>query len=131
MIISLLLLGISAGAQTPTQACSKLIDAAKTDNFDAVAGMMLTPDYKKKDTRKKHKAKFEKMHDEYLSDIRNMTCTNEQIAGDHAVVTAETKEDKRLIPFVQSQGQWKFDMRTYRAFYGVEKDKKSMKQKSM
>lgn len=119
----------TAAATSPTQACNRIVEAAKSNNFDQVAGLMAMPDHKKEKMDKKTRAKFDSMHSEYMSDIQKMTCGDEQVAGDRAMVTAQTDQEKRLIPFIQKEGQWKFDMKTYRAFYMDEK--KGKKSKSM
>lgn len=123
----------SGSASSPSQACSQLIEATKANNFDKVAEMMAMPRHKnEKMPNKKAEAKFDDMHKKYLSEIQNMTCSTEQIAGDHATVIAETQNERRLIPFVQTDGQWKFDMHTYRALYMMdEKMGKGKKSKSM
>ncbi len=125
--------GTAAPTTTPTQTCNKLVEAAKSNNYESMAGLVMTHEHgkghgKKDGMKKPSKAKFDKMHAEYMSEIKDVTCGNEMVAGDRAVVTAESTTQKRLIPFVQADGQWKFDMKTYRSFYaGDAKDaKKSM-----
>jgi hypothetical protein len=109
--------------------CKELIAAAKADNFEAVSSMMIFPDHGKTKMamNKKNKMEFEKMHKENMAAIRDMTCGSELIAGDRAMVTAMSKDEERLIPFIQKDGKWKFDMKTYRAFYrDGHKEMKSM-----
>ncbi len=123
----------AASSTTPTQTCNKLVEAAKSNNYESMAGLVMTPEHgkghgKMDGMKKPSKAKFDKMHTAYMSEIKDVTCGNEMVAGDRAVVTAESTTQKRLIPFVQADGQWKFDMKTYRSFYAgeVKDHKKSM-----
>ncbi len=118
------------GATTPTQACNQLVEAAKADNFEAVMNLTVRPPQAKaKKQDKMIEKKFDKMSQSYLSDIQTMNCGNENVVQDHATVTAQTKDGQRLIPFVQQDGQWKFDMRAYKAFYNI--DSKAKKGKKM
>ncbi len=104
---------------TPLQVCGQLVEAAKADNFTTAAGLMLAPKGGKHHA--KGSPKFHKMGADYLKEIKTITCATEQIAGTRAFVTAETGAEKRLIPFVQDGGQWKFDMKTYKSFYATGK----------
>lgn len=134
VILSLVFVAFGAQAETatagttPTQVCSQLVEAAKGDNYEMVQNLTMTHGKKKADKgMKAHKAKFEKMQKTYMAKLKEMTCGTEQVAGDHAVVTATAGEEKRLIPFVQAEGQWKFDMHTYRSFYHMDEHGKGGK----
>lgn len=116
-------------AQTPTQVCSQLVAAAKANQFEKAQSLMHMPEHGMKNaagsrSQKMQKAGFDKMHSTYFSAIKDMTCASESIAGMHAVVTASSQNEKRLIPFVQDKGDWKFDMKAYRAIYSEEKQQK-------
>ena len=52
-----------------------------------------------------------------MSRLKGMKCGSEHIAGDRAFVEAKTKKETRLIPFVNIDGVWRFDVRTYQSFY--------------
>jgi hypothetical protein len=68
-----------------------------------------------------------KMDHNYMERLKDLTCTKENIAGDHAVVEAKSEGQERLIPFVKMQDGWKFDERTYHSFYpGPHQSKKTM-----
>lgn len=120
-----------AAAGSPLQTCNQLVEAAKANNYEQASELMVMPQRKKAAARvgKSPQKKFAKMHQDYLTEIQNISCTEEQVAGDHAIVTATSQDEQRLIPFVQQEGSWKFDMKTYRAFYSDEKS--GMKSKSM
>ena len=107
---------------SPLQACNQLVDAAKNKDYERASQLMLTPKHKMGMMGKKSsKKKFNKMHENYLSEVQDISCSEEQVAGDRAFVTATTKNQERLIPFVQAEGGWKFDMKTYRSFYSDER----------
>lgn len=118
----------AGSAATPREACQQMVDAAKANQYDRVAQMMASEPSMKRMKMKSEK-RFDRMHTKYMSEIQNMSCGSEQLAGTHAMVTAETGSERRLIPFIQSEGQWKFDMKTYKAFYRDEQ--KSQKSQSM
>ncbi|MFN8792482.1 MAG: hypothetical protein ACK5Y2_13590 [Bdellovibrionales bacterium] len=118
----------ASSAATPREACQQMVDAAKANRYDRVA-QMIAPDASTKKMKMKSEKGFDRMNTKYMSEIQNMSCGTEQLAGAHAMVTAETGTERRLIPFIQSEGQWKFDMKTYKAFY--RHDQKDQKAKSM
>lgn len=60
---------------------------------------------------------FHKMHAKELERLKDLTCKDEKIVGDHAWVEAASKTESRLVPFKMEDGSWKFDMHTYHAFY--------------
>lgn len=101
--------------QSPTVACSQLVDAAKTGDINAFHSNVLGT--KKSGTGRR----FAKMGHDYMEKIKTISCGAEHIAGDRAFVESETNGEKRFIPFVQKEGQWKFDMKTYRSFYSEQK----------
>lgn len=112
----------ATATSSPLQACNQLVDAAKTKDYEKASQFMMAPSHKMGMVGKKpNKKKFEKMHQSYLNEIQNISCTEEQVAGDRAIVTATAQNQQRLIPFVQQEDGWKFDMKTYRSFYGDEK----------
>lgn len=100
--------------ETPTQVCGKLVEAAKTDNFEQFKNLSFHYEGKKA----KGKMKFGKMGTEYMSKIKGITCQTEDIAGEHAYVSAQAEGTKRFIPFVNVDGTWKFDAKTYMSMYG-------------
>lgn len=54
---------------------------------------------------------------EQMGRLKGMKCGAEHISGSRAIVEAKTKTEKRLIPFVNVDGVWRFDVRTYESFY--------------
>lgn len=67
---------------------------------------------------------FKKMHEQELARLKDLTCKDEKIAGNHAWVEAASQKETRLVPFKLQDGQWKFDMHTYHAFYHETEMKK-------
>jgi hypothetical protein len=61
--------------------------------------------------------------------LQDLSCANEVIAQDHAMVESLSQGEKRLIPFVKTNEGWKFDMRTYRSFYRAEETERQTKKK--
>lgn len=58
------------------------------------------------------------MHRQQMTQIKDLeSCGSQHIADNHAVVEAQSRGQKRLIPFVKEEGQWKFDGSTYMSFY--------------
>jgi hypothetical protein len=117
-------------AKTPKDVCNRLIEAAKKDDFSAADQYTLwnrdrmssdqqagTMGSSKKSMKNKMEKGFHKVHREHLSMLKNLTCGSETLAGDHAFVETDSQQGKRLIPFVQQGGQWKFDAHTYMSFY--------------
>ncbi len=139
----------------PSEVCRRLVEAAQTDNLEEVKNLSigmrskagLKPPVGMKNKREfakngssvassrtssvaldpKVKERFDRMHRKYFERIKNMSCGAEQIAGHHAIVTAISGPDQRFIPFVEEDGAWKFDMKTYRAFYSEHERPKSDK----
>lgn len=99
---------------TPTDVCNQLVAAAKTDKIEEVTAVTLMPTGKMDKTMK---GKFHKMHGDYLAKIKDITCGTAHTSNTHAFVEADNKGEKRFIPFVNVNGQWKFDMKTYKSFY--------------
>jgi len=133
IIIAVALTGFSAWSEgetkptttteTPAQICGKLVEAAKADNFE----QFQTLSFHYEGKHKKGKMKFGKMGTEYMAKIKTITCGSEDIAGEHAYVSAQSEGAKRFIPFVNVEGTWKFDAKTYMSMYGkMHKGKKSM-----
>lgn len=60
---------------------------------------------------------FHKMHEKELARLKDLTCKEEKVAGDHAWVEAVSQQETRLVPFKLQDGKWKFDMHAYHAFY--------------
>ncbi|MEY4615412.1 MAG: hypothetical protein RJB66_372 [Pseudomonadota bacterium] len=60
---------------------------------------------------------FHKMHEKEIERLKDLTCKEEKIVGDHAWVEAVSKNESRLVPFKMQDGSWKFDMHTYHSFY--------------
>lgn len=120
----------AASTPSPKATCAQLAEAAKKDDFPAIQalttdwappgghpGEMAAPNPSKSGPSQKSPAAIHAMHEHHLSQLKDLTCGSEHVAGDHAVVEAESLGQKRLIPFIQVNGQWKFDARTYMSFY--------------
>jgi hypothetical protein len=120
-------------ATSPKEACEKIVEAGKKGDFNLVkqytAGGMEhhqkdgQTDKKMENMSEKSKKDFEQMRQAHMDELKDLKCSSEQTVENHAFVTAETKDGKRLIPFVKEGEGWKFDPRTYMSFY-----RKSMKE---
>lgn len=141
----------AAKMSTPKETCDGLVEAAKKDDFNSFMKLTLGMEHgmhhskkggqageaggknfeKSPKGMKKHRAKmeqgFHKMHKEHLAMLKELSCGTEKITGDHAFVETEGKDQKRLIPFIQKEGKWYFDARTYMSFYR-ESLRENMKQ---
>jgi hypothetical protein len=132
-------------SKSPKEVCNTLVDAAKKDDFNTVkqwtlwgghgmrhdkqqAGTSDAASAKTPAKGGKMEAEFHKMHDQDMAALKDMSCGSETLAGDHAMVQAESKGQKRLIPFAQRDGRWMFDARTYMSFY--REDMKNMRKSS-
>lgn len=121
---------------SPKQVCENLAKAATENNYKAFtewttmgAGPMMGMHHGKGMMGGKGMKKgdwgmgaptpeaFEKMHKEQMAKLKALGCKDEKIAGDHAWVEATSNNEVRLVPFIKQDGQWKFDMHTYRSFY--------------
>lgn len=127
---------------TPKQACEALAKAAAEDNFKAFSEWTAMPammdhegmacDHKKckdkncpmhKKGKEHHHAGmpseegFHKMHQKEMARLKDLSCKDEKIAGDHAWVEAISQNESRLVPFRMEDGKWKFDIHAYHAFY--------------
>lgn len=114
----------AASANSPRDTCRSLAEAAKNKNFGSF--MQLSTGMKSPSKTKEGSIsakRFEKMQGRYLDRLKDLTCNNEIIAADRAVVESESKGEKRLIPFVKTGQGWKFDLNTYQAFYHTEEKK--------
>lgn len=60
---------------------------------------------------------FRKMREKEMERIKDINCREERIAEDHAFVEASSQNKTRLVPFKKVDGQWKFDLHAYHAFY--------------
>lgn len=113
----------TTGSNSPTETCQHLVEAAKTNNFKEFQSATVGYQGKAHADGKM----VGKMGPDYLDKIKSITCGEAHAAGDHAFVEAESGAEKRLIPFVNRDGKWKFDMKTYMSFYPASKGKtKSM-----
>lgn len=120
--------GSSAGS--PKAVCNELVVAAKKDDFQAFRDLSLnweTHETEKAEKRrsKKEESEVRSAHQSHLSQLKDLSCGAEHIAGDHAMVEAESQGQKRLIPFVQVKGQWKFDAWTYMSFYPMHHEREA------
>lgn len=70
--------------------------------------------------KKATKGNFQKMQSQYFEQLQDLECGKETVANDRAVVESTSKGEKRLVPFVKTGEGWKFDMKTYQAFYDIE-----------
>lgn len=117
----------AAPATTPAETCNKLVEAAKADDFAAASAISTWPAGK---GGKQAKGKFGKMHNDYLSKIKGITCGTAYVADETAVVEAQAEGKKRFVPFVNEAGTWKFNVEAYKAMYkvphGAEHGKKAM-----
>ncbi len=114
----------SGNAASPKTACDQIVAAAKKDDFKTVESLTANwgmPHHGAGETAgmnpKKMESDVKSAHQHHLSQLKDLSCGDEHVAGDHAVVEASSQGQKRLIPFVQVNGQWKFDARTYMSFY--------------
>lgn len=114
---------------TPKEVCQAIAQNTKAKNFEAVQKLTAGMASNQK-TAKKAKAGFNQMHSKQMETLQDLNCGNEMKTEDHAMVEAEAKGEKRLIPFVKTAEGWKFDMKTYRAFYDADQ-KSSAKNKKM
>jgi hypothetical protein len=106
-------------ATSAKEACDKLAEAGKNGDFNTVQQLTMSMPHMKEHMKKSGTAKkdFEKMRKDHMDQLKELKCSSEQVVEDHAFVTAEAKEGKRLIPFVKEGESWKFDARTYMSFY--------------
>lgn len=102
---------------TPTAACKSMVENAKNKNYEAFMKMTTDMPMHAKKNPKATKNNYNKMHSQYIDRLQDLTCGNEIIAQDHAVVESESKNEKRLVPFIKTNDGWKFDMKTYQSFY--------------
>lgn len=118
----------AAQADSPKKACELLAQAAQKGDYTTARTLMMKPmrgagpeggrRMHKRDMDGAHmKQRFEEMRNEHMDQLKDLKCSSEQTAGNHAIVTAETQGDKRLIPFVKEGSSWKFDPHTYMSFY--------------
>lgn len=121
-----------AEAKSPKQVCEALVEAAKKDDFEGfkqwtmgwhpshrmndMAGKVMKDGMHKNKEAKMEKG-FHHMHKNHMSQLKDLSCGDEKIAGTHAFVETESKGEKRLVPFAQKDGMWMFDSRTYMSFY--------------
>jgi hypothetical protein len=120
--------------KSPKDVCNTLAEAAKKDDFQAFtqwttgfgprggqageAGRdMPMRNPSKMNKRKNMQSQFHQMHKDQLARLKDLSCGSETIAMDHAFVEAESKGEKRLIPFKMMSGKWMFDAHTYMSFY--------------
>lgn len=109
--------------KSPKDACNTIVQAAKNDDFETVkraTAQWSHPGHPGKDNKKNVEKKFHEMHDDYASTLKEISCGSENIADAHAFVEAKSKDEKRFIPFVRENAEWKFDVRTYTSFYRVK-----------
>jgi hypothetical protein len=114
-----------APTATPKDTCRSLAEAAKNKNFETF--MLLSTGFTGPTQTKEGSVSpqsFQKMHSRYLDRLQDLSCKNEIIAADRAVVESESKGEERLIPFVKTNQGWKFDLNTYQAFYHTEEKAK-------
>lgn len=105
---------------TAAAACQSMVNAAKSKNFDQFMKMTTDMPAHERKNMKQTKNNFQKMQTQYMERLQDLNCGNEIVAKDHAVVETESKGEKRLIPFVQTNEGWKFDMKTYMSFYHTD-----------
>ena len=104
----------AVNAATPKEVCDSLAKAAQEDNFKAFAQLSVGH-------ASKGEKSFHSMHKDKMTALKGLTCGTETVAGTHAIVETAGPTEKRLIPFVEEGGTWKFDVATYRTFYRHEK----------
>ncbi len=73
--------------------------------------------------------RFHKMHAKELERLKDLTCKEEKVVGEHAWVEAMSQKETRLVPFKMVEGKWKFDIRTYHSFYRGPMTETETKQK--
>lgn len=131
--------GRAVTADSPKKVCNAMIEAAKKEDFKSIQLWTLRPNllsshlHQMAGTAAQGPASAAKPsgspqaadRGHVLSKaaydlIKELSCGSEHIAGNRAVVEAEAKGQKRLIPFAQKDGKWLFDVRTYQSFYRDE-----------
>lgn len=113
-------------ASSPAGVCQALVKAAQDKNYDAFMSLADMPGHKMGKAGAQ-KPKFEGMHMKYMDRLKDLSCGAEMVADDRAVVESASQGKKRLIPFVKADGTWKFDAKTYMAFYHYEGGKPAKK----
>ena len=68
-------------------------------------------------------ADFHQMHSKEMARLKDLSCKEEKVSGDHAWVEATSQKETRLVPFKMVEGKWKFDMHAYHAFYNPPMNK--------
>lgn len=119
-----------ASADSPKAVCDQLARAARKDDFQAFQALSTgwtsqmasghgasSPPQGGATTPGKAESELHSVHQSHLGQLKDLRCDAEHIADDHAVVEAESQGRKRLIPFIEVKGHWKFDARTYLSFY--------------
>lgn len=97
---------------TPMAVCQSMAQAAKNGDFKAYQNFSFgAPQHKG------NKAGFDKMHQKYFDRLKDLSCTSENVSGNHAFVQASSQGQERLIPFKRTPDGWKFDAKTYMSFY--------------
>jgi hypothetical protein len=117
----------TATATTPTESCTKLVEAAKENKFEDF--MALTTKYEgHRGPAAVESKKFSKVHASFMDKIKGITCGAEHVGGNNAFVEAAAGGETRFIPFINVNGTWKFDAKTYMTFYttGATKHEKGM-----
>lgn len=109
-------------ASSAMASCKVIVQTAIDKDYEGIKNLSLMPAHAK--DKKLSKKGFNKMHDDYMTELKDLNCLREMTSDDHAVVEAESDGKKRLIPFVKTTEGWKFDSGAYMAFYDVKKMKK-------
>lgn len=111
---------------TPTAVCQAIVESAKNKDFEGMKKWMTAMgphhghDGMAIEKMKGEKEAFNKMGAEHFEMIKDLTCGNELLADNHAIVMSEAQGKKRLIPFIKQNDAWKFDTHTYHSFYADE-----------
>ena len=107
--------GAATAASTPMEVCKAIVDSAKNKNYEGIR-QMSTGMRPAGPSAKKNK-QFAAMEEKFYSHFESLTCGQSLVTNERAVIETDTKDDKRLIPFVKVGETWKFDAETYRVFY--------------
>ena len=118
---------VSAAEKTasPKKVCQELFASIEKNDMVAFESSSLRPELLTEHQQKTQQAGTTTGNEplpsivpqDQMGRLKGMKCGSEHVAGDRAIVEAKTKKETRLIPFVNVDGVWRFDVRTYQSFY--------------
>lgn len=117
LTLGIFALGATAfAASSPREVCQQLAAAAKANDYATFSKLASPAGRSIASVRKGNSKTLQKAHKGQLEKLKNLSCETELIAGSQAVVKATSKGESRLVPFLRAANQWRFDLKTYRAF---------------